>query len=349
MTIKMKTATLFSLAISLIALQQLSIAQNVYSKQDEKTGLFGFTDDDGNDLVKPIYKEVDYSFGSTPGLYKVINKNDKTGFVNEMGKEVIPCKYDEIDAFDKGRATVRIKSGEAYKHGMIDTTGKEVIACIYDESISFEKGYAIVKIKTGQYEYNHGFVDSTGKLIIPAKYGKLDYYANDKVLIFSLENASDVGLMDINGKVIIPTQYQFWSKRISKGIWPVGIWPAGTNGVCGVVNLKNETVVPFIYEMIESYSDELNLALAKKDGKYGFIDRTGKTIIPFMYNGGWQSEKYLVVKKDGKWGIITVDNKTILPFEYYDISSISDKTAVVSKTETEEQYEIDLITKQKVK
>lgn len=346
----MKKLKSISLGICLIITQQVLKAQNVFSKLDEKTSLIGFVDADDNYIVKPTYKEVDYNFGSNPGLFKVINQNDKIGFVNEAGKEVVLCKYDEVGSFEKGYSLVKIKSGESsFKHGMVDTTGKEVIPCKYDEYISFEKGYAILKIKTGEYNYNHGLVDSTGKEIIPVKYGQLEYYPNDNVLVFGEENASNVGLMDMRGKVIIPVQYQFWSKRISKGIWPVGIWPAGTNGICGVVNMKNETVVPFIYEMIESYSDELNLAPAKKDGKYGFIDRTGKVVIPFVYSSGWASGKYLAVKKDGKWGIINVDNKIILPFEYSDITSIMEKTAWVSKNENEGAYEVDLITKQKVK
>lgn len=115
------------------------------------------------------------------------------------------------------------------------------------------------------------------------------------------------------------------------------------------MNLKNQIIVPFTYQMIESYSDELNIAPAKKDNKFGFIDRTGKVIIPFMYNDGYPSGKYLAVKKDDKWGIITIDNKIILPFEYATISSIGEKTAWVAKDENESTYEIDLATKQKVK
>jgi len=302
----MKTLKLFSLGIILIVSQQITKAQNVFSKLDEKSGLYGFVDADDKYVVKPIYKEVDFSFGFKPGLSKVVNKNGKTGFVNEEGKEVVPCKYDEAG--------------------------------------SFENGYTIVKIKTGEYDYKNGLIDSTGKEVITLKYGKLEYYPKDNVLVFGEENTSKVGLMDIKGKVLIPPQYEFWSKTVSKGLWPVG-----KNDICGVVNLKNEIVVPFTYEMIESYSDELNVALAKKDGKYGFIDRTGKVIIPFMYKDGWSSSTYLAVKKDDKWGIINVDNKIILPFEYVSISSVNSKTAWVKKNENEQDYEIDLVTQQKVK
>lgn len=282
----------------------LATAQGLSSKQDEKTGLYGFVDADDKYVVKPMYKEVDFNFGYKTGLSKVVNKNNKTGFVNETGKEVVPCKYDEVGFF--------------------------------------EGGYIVVKIKTGDYEYKHGLVDSTGKEVVAPKYGRLEYYPNDKVMVVGEENTSNVGLMGLSGKMLIPAEYAFWSKRVSKGLWPVG-----KDNICGVVNLKNETVVPFAYEMIESYSDDLGLAPAKKGGKFGFIDRAGKVVIPFLYNDAWPSGPYLVAKKDGKWGVISTDHKIILPFEYASISSVNDKTAWVTKTEQESVYEVDLVTKQK--
>lgn len=280
-------------------------AQELSSKQDEKTGLYGFVNADDKYVVKPIYKEVDFDFGSKQGLFKVVTKNDKIGFVNENGKEVVPCKFDEAE--------------------------------------SFQNGYAVVKIKTAEYESKQGLLDSTGKEVVEVKYGRLEYYPKDMVVVFGETSTSEVGLMDVTGKVIIQPQYEFWSKTVSKGIWPVG-----KKDICGVVNLKNETIVPFEYQMIESFSDISNLAAAKKGGKYGFINRTGKVIIPFNYEDGWPTDSYLAVKKDGKWGLLSADGKTVLPTEYASISSAYKTTAWVKKNDSDELYEIDLATKQKV-
>ncbi|MBS1634921.1 MAG: WG repeat-containing protein [Bacteroidetes bacterium] len=296
----------WSIGLTLLVLHIAGQAQN-YARQDEKSGLYGIADAEDKYIVKPIYKEVDFNFGYKPGLSYVINKNGKYGFINAEGKEVVPCKYDRAGSFDHG--------------------------------------YSIIEIKTGEFDALHGMIDSTGKEVIPVKYGRLEFYASDKVLVVGETNTSNVGLMDLSGKMLIPYQYEFWSKRISNGLWPVG-----KDNICGVVNLKNEIIVPFSYYMIESYSDELGLAPARKDqgGKYGFIDRTGKVVIPFEYEDAWPSGDYLVVKKGGKWGIIDASNKVILPFEYYSVSSAGKKTAWVAKTENESVYEIDLTTKQKV-
>lgn len=298
---------IFKVIILILLINNLQFikAQEIFSKQDEKTGLYGFVNAEGKYIVKPIYKEVDFNFGYKTGISKVINKNDKVGFVNESGKEIIPCKYDNVRAF--------------------------------------ENGYAVVEVKSGEYTSNYGLIDSLGREVIPLKYGALVYYPKEKLLTAGEQNTSNIGVMDLTGKWIIPAQYEFWSKGISRGIWPVG-----KNDMSGVVNMKNEIVIPFVYEMIESYSDDLNVAVAKKDGKYGFIDRAGKTVIPFMYTDAWPSGKYLSVKKDGKWGLIDLSNKNILPFEYSSISSAGEKTAWVSKNENEDVYEIDIITRKKI-
>ena len=101
--------------------------------------------------------------------------------------------------------------------------------------------------------------------------------------------------------------------------------------------------------MIESYSDALGIAAAQKEesGKFGFIDRKGKTVIPFEYDFGWPSDKYIIVKKNSKWGIIDSNNKIILPFEYAEILSTFDNSAWVIKNEGEEMFELDLITMKK--
>jgi len=259
----------------LILISQASAFAQLSTRQDEKTQLYGLVDADDKYVVKPIYKEVDFNFGRTEGLSKVEGANNKYGLINPKGKEVVPCKYDNLS--------------------------------------DFINGYAIAEVKTSNLESKYALLDSTGREAIPLKYGHLEYYPDDMVLVAGETNASNVGLISVSGKVLIPFQYEFWAKKISKGLWPVA-----KNNVCGVVNLKNETIVPFEYEMIESYSDALGLAPAKKDknGKYGFIDRKGKVVIPFNYADAWPSGKYLAVKKDGKWGVIDAAAKTILPFEY---------------------------------
>ena len=48
------------------------------------------------------------------------------------------------------------------------------------------------------------------------------------------------------------------------------------------------------------------LFLSKKDGKYGFVDKTGKVIVDYVYDDAMEQNDYgfVAVKKDNKWGSI---------------------------------------------
>ena len=58
------------------------------------------------------------------------------------------------------------------------------------------------------------------------------------------------------------------------------------------------------YDQVCGFHD--GLAIVKLNGKYGFIDKTGKEIIPLIYDSaGDFSEGVANVKSNGKW--ITID------------------------------------------
>jgi len=54
-------------------------------------------------------------------------------------------------------------------------------------------------------------------------------------------------------------------------------------------------------------------------GEYGFIDTTGKEVIPQIYDslGGW-SEGLCSVEKDGKSGVIDKTGTEVIPLGLYD-------------------------------
>jgi hypothetical protein len=57
----------------------------------------------------------------------------------------------------------------------------------------------------------------------------------------------------------------------------------------------------------------------RKNGKWGFVDKTGAAVIPFEYDGAEGFSQGLAqVKKSGKWGYINKQNQTVIPFEYED-------------------------------
>ena len=81
-------------------------------------------------------------------------------------------------------------------------------------------------------------------------------------------------------------------------------------------------VIPCEWERTRDFSE--GLAAVFKDSKWGFIDTTGKLVIPCEWDG-IDSTKQTVfyggfahVEKDDKWGIIDTAGTLVVPCEYDD-------------------------------
>ena len=87
--------------------------------------------------------------------------------------------------------------------------------------------------------------------------------------------------------------------------------------------IPSEVVLPFLgfitksfnYNIVGDFSE--GLAYIKKDKKYGYIDKSGKEVIPAVYNYVSDfSEGVAAVEKDGKYGYIDKSGKEVVPFDY---------------------------------
>ncbi len=60
------------------------------------------------------------------------------------------------------------------------------------------------------------------------------------------------------------------------------------------------------------------LFLSKKDDKYGFVDKEGKTVVDYIYDDATEqnSSGYSAIKKDGVWGAIDSKGKVVIEPEY---------------------------------
>jgi len=81
------------------------------------------------------------------------------------------------------------------------------------------------------------------------------------------------------------------------------------------------------------FMDSLFLPI-KEEGKFGFMNTTGITTIPAVYDQvSPYSEGLAVVAKDGKFGVIDKYNQVIIPFKYESISDFINGRAIVEKDE----------------
>lgn len=83
------------------------------------------------------------------------------------------------------------------------------------------------------------------------------------------------------------------------------------------------------------------LARVGKDERSGYIDKTGKEVIPSVYDHAYRfSEEQLApVKMNGKWGFINKEGQVTIPFQYDSADSFRDGVVPVEKDG--EDFQID--------
>lgn len=91
-----------------------------------------------------------------------------------------------------------------------------------------------------------------------------------------------------------------------------------------VAQKSYKPVIDFLYTYQFSFSKN-GLSSVVKDGKYGYIDQTGKTIIDYMYDNtyGFFENDIALVSMYGKWGLINASGNEVLACNEYSYINIS--------------------------
>lgn len=97
----------------------------------------------------------------------------------------------------------------------------------------------------------------------------------------------------------------------------------------GLLDKQQKLVVPFQYRIFRKTVQQYYVV--EKEDKFGILDADLKTVIPLLYEDlHCYKLEYCLAKKNGKWGVIDGQGKTIVPHEYRDIEYSKDATYLVS-------------------
>ena len=87
------------------------------------------------------------------------------------------------------------------------------------------------------------------------------------------------------------------------------------NRKCGFVDKTGKVIIPFKYDLVSVFSE--GLAMVMLDNKYGFIDGTDRVVIPLEYEYANPFVYELtLVKLNDRWGCIDKTGKVIIPIIY---------------------------------
>lgn len=246
------------------------------------------------------------------------------GFSNRQKELVIPAIYYEADFFNEyGLAKVEKRNPETEK---------------METGYINKAGEEIVKF--GKYSYLHDYKDSLAVC---------NFYEKEPGI-------RKAGLVDMWGTEVLSKTYSRLKVMDNGLIWKV------ENGRIGVMDRKENIIIPIEYEAITEFTN--SIALVRKDGKYGMMNDKGKVVIPVIYDALYEDNPNLlqehiqkmdsdIIKqglipakyggKEGKWGMINLVGEIVIPFKYDKIGFFVNKVAVVRNNYDENEGECGLI------
>ena len=307
-------------------------------------GKWGFMDEHGEDII--AYR-FDYARDFSEGL-AVIRIQNKYGYLNPKGKIVIPLLYDQAYSFKNGLAKV-VQNG---LEGVITAEGKMIVPCQYqDLEICYEE--AKIKARRGN---KYGYIDFSGRPLVPfdyefigrydatgaaqvcknGKYGFIDFSGKEILAclythiqpfgpqFYKVSQDSLYGLIYKNDKQFaLPCEYQsFVFCDEQKDAYSPDIIKARLHEKSGLLDDKAIPLTEFVYDQIGDF-DTAGLALVERNGKYGYINRSGKEIMPVAYENICNfGSKLFRIEKNKKYGLFNESMQEIVPCMYEAIGAV---------------------------
>jgi hypothetical protein len=232
---------------------------------------------------------VDYSFNNGYTLvYKIpaaANQNapEKTyGVINNENKIVVPIQYRAI-MVSGGKDIFIIKDSRDNTGLFSALTQKMIVEPQYFEIETFSEGLAVVKKRKSGTGFLWGAIDVNGKVIIPVEY---DYLGPSSEGLTNFKKDNKMGFMDKMNNIIIPAMYDNYSS-FSDGLAAVKTIPGGRYGY---IDKTNNMVIAAQYEDANPFNGGFASVAKKKGYTTGSAGKPGVTV-----PGQW-----VLINKTGK-------------------------------------------------
>lgn len=245
------------------------------------------------------------------------------GFVNSNFTVAVPTKFIYARPFIESYSAV-FADDEWY---FADKEGDRVLASVtkYEDLYSFNNSLAVAKLN--------------------GKYGYIDYNFNQYSFEFeeactfnngvaAVKKDGKWGIINSSFMPVTAFEYDDIITDESKISCRSGIIFLKKDGKYYMFNNEGQKTYENGFEDAKLFYS--NYAAVKKDGKWGFVDTAGNTIIDFTYdNADSCNSKYglFSVCKGDKWGVINSSGEILIPFDFEDIKITSTDGTISVKSD----------------
>lgn len=289
----------------------------------KKDGKYGLIDFNGQEITANIYNSIQ-NLEYKEGCF-IVEQEGKFGVINLKGNEIVGISYDKIYAdgyyeeetksYNAG-FIVGQKTDEGYRYGYINSNGKLLLETKYNEinrvtNIIDNKNIYLVTFENGK-----AGLTKNKKTILNNEYEEIEYNKSNN--LFGIQKASKQGVTNINGKFIVPIEYDsimFSGNTIN----------AIKDGQVVVFNTEGEKQENTEYSSVIPTKNENYTITIDEKNKYGVINKNGEILIKNNYQYiEYAFSNYFIVTNNGKVGIINDEGKAEVDFKYDIIQRIED-------------------------
>lgn len=163
------------------------------------------------------------------------------------------------------------------------------------------------------------------------------HYVGRNTFVAQDDITDKYGYIDRDGKIVIPFTYEWL------GCYSEELIPYVNEGKYGYINTSNKIEINNIYKEADSFHE--GVAAVTIDGeKFGFIDRKGECVIPFKFDYSCRfSEGLAAIKIKDKWGYIDHSGDVVIDTLYDRVNDFMLGSAIVGicigeKMEVNDEY-----------
>lgn len=311
----------------------------------KNNNLYGIVGRNGQMILPLEYDKIHHIYGHE--LLEV-KKNSRVGIINKEGEVILPIKYDEISVYKD--AYIVVCDGKSI---LCDSDGRELFIS-KTEGIKHLLGGLFSVFSNGQY----GIYSITeNKFVLDCEYDNIygggdDIRASSKDWRITLD--ADANIIEKVNKNLLYRDYTIYDKHEQSYMEdPTELIFANKGGeesyggiiggLWGCVDKLGTLLLPYKYEYIEAnnyylngnrferYTQSFKLMKVGVNGKYGYINKNLREVIPVIYDSCFVASNNIVaVCLDGKWGYVDYENNIILEITYSDVSKFYGNIARVN-------------------
>lgn len=259
---------------------------------------------------------------STNHLFPAKLDGSGWGFINRHGRFIVEPKYFHVLPSRGGCVTAFEIDGEITVTSVFDHSGRLLITT-KDKLVVQDGGRFVLTDGEGRVRV----ADKSGRIIIPPGFDAISPFESDGLI--SARKGEREGFITPEGKVVIPFEYANAGEFSEGRAWVLQDRNDHRSGT--FITTENEKLPTPPFYFGKRFSEGLAVVFRDWDETTGFVDRSGKLVIPFIFRraGDFHEGMAWAENPGGKTGFIHASGEWAIPPRFDGAGDFNDGLAPV--------------------